>query len=204
MRLALAFAGLITALPVAAQEVPISDGRMEVAFSVNGRDFVITREQNTSATLTGEFAKTSRPCPDFCIQPMIVSEGVAPIGELELVNFLENEVASGAGLLIDARLPDWYGKGFVPGAVNVPFAALDSQNPYQSDILEALGAVKTEAGLDFTDASTLVVYDNGAWDDQGTRTITNLISAGYPASKILNYRGGLEDWLHLGLSTLLP
>lgn len=207
MRLALTFTSLITAttpLPIAAQDVQILDGRAQVEFAVNGRDFVITRSQDTSATLIGEFARTSRPCPEFCIQPMIASVGVTPIGELELLNFLETEVASGAGLLLDARLPDWYANGHVPGAVNVPFAALDAQNPYQADILEALGALKTDAGLDFAEASILVVYDNGAWDDQATRTITDLITAGYPASKILNYRGGMEDWLHLGLSTLLP
>ncbi|WP_458791569.1 rhodanese-like domain-containing protein [Yoonia sp. MH D7] len=207
MRLALAFTSLITAttpLPIAAQDVQILDGRAQVEFSVNGRDFVITRSQDTSATLIGEFARTSRPCPEFCIQPMIASVGVTPIAELELLNFLETEVASGAGLLLDARLPDWYANGHVPGAVNVPFAALDAQNPYQADILEALGALKTDAGLDFPEASILVIYDNGAWDDQATRTITDLITAGYPTSKILNYRGGMEDWLHLGLSTLLP
>lgn len=204
MRLVLAFAGLISALPAAAQEVQITDGRAQVEFSVNGRNFVISREQDTTAILTGEFAKTSRPCPDFCIQPMIVSAGIAPIGELELINFLQTDVSAGTGLLIDARLPDWFAKGALPGAVNVPFAALDAQNPYQQDILVALGAGKTADGLDFSAANALVIYGNGAWDEQGTRAIFNLIEAGYPASKIQNYRGGLEDWLHLGLSTVLP
>ena len=31
-----------------------------------------------------------------------------------------------------------------------------------------------------------------------------VIVASYPASKIMNDRGGQEDWLHLGLSTLVP
>lgn len=126
------------------------------------------------------------------------------MGELELISFLENVVAAGNGLLIDARLPDWYAKGAIPGAVNVPFAALDAQNPYKNDILLALGAVQTSDGMDFKTANDLMVYGNGAWDEQGSRAITNLIDAGYPASKIQNYRGGLEDWLHLGLSTLVP
>lgn len=117
---------------------------------------------------------------------------------------MENVVAAGNGLLIDARLPDCYAKGAIPGAVNVPFAAFDPQNPYKNDILLALGAVQTSDGMDFKTANDLMVYGNGAWDEQGSRAITNLIDAGYPASKIQNYRGGLEDWLHLGLSTLVP
>ena len=207
MRMAIGIAGLLLAsfaLPAAAQEVQIADGVPQVSFTVNGRNFTIARDQDQNANLTGEFAKTSRPCPAFCVQPMIAAPGVQPVGELELISFLENVVAEGSGLLIDARLPDWYAKGAIPGAVNVPFAALDAQNPYKNDILLALGAVQTSDGMDFTTANDLMVYGNGAWDEQGSRAITNLIDAGYPASKIQNYRGGLEDWLHLGLSTLVP
>ncbi len=205
MRLVLAhLMAAFSALPAIAQQVQLSETQNQAAFTVNGRSFVIARDQDNATVLTGEFAKTSRPCPAFCIQPMRVSAGVEPIGELELIAFLETDVAAAAGLLIDARLPDWFGKGAIPGAVNVPFAALDAENPYQIDILVALGATQSADGLDFSTANTLVIYGNGAWDAQGTRAITNLIAAGYPASKIMNYRGGLEDWLHLGLSTLVP
>jgi len=67
-----------------------------------------------------------------------------------------------------------------------------------------LGAQEADGVFNFESAQTLVIYDNGAWDAQGTRAITSLIAAGYPAAKIQNYRGGLEDWLHLSLSTVLP
>lgn len=39
---------------------------------------------------------------------------------------------------------------------------------------------------------------------KATRAVTALVGAGYPTALIQNYRGGLEDWLHLGLSTVLP
>lgn len=161
MRMAIGIAGLLLAsfaLPAAAQEVQIADGVPQVSFTVNGRNFTIARDQDQNANLTGEFAKTSRPCPAFCVQPMIAAPGVKPVGELELISFLENVVAEGSGLLIDARLPDWYAKGAIPGAVNVPFAALDAQNPYKNDILLALGAVQTSDGMDFTTANDLMVY----------------------------------------------
>ena len=207
MRVLLATISFLAALsttPAVAQEVGISETLSQFRFAVGDREFLIARSQDTTATLHGEFAKTSRPCPDFCIQPMVAAPGVATIGELELIAFLQGDVATTNGLLIDARLPDWFAKAAIPAAVNVPFAALDPQNPYQADILRALGAQQAGGVLDFADAKTLVVYDNGAWDAQGTRAISHLIAAGYPAAKIQNYRGGLEDWLHLGLSTVLP
>ncbi len=194
----------MNAAPTNAQNVQISSDVDSVSFSVGAKSFTITRTQDTAAILEGEFAKTSRPCPEFCIQPMIVTAGVAPLGELEVIAFLENEVSAGTGLLLDARLPDWFAKAAIPAAVNVPFAALAADNPYQTDILRALGAVETADGLDFSNVKSLVIYDNGAWDAQATRAITALIAAGYPPAMIQNYRGGLEDWVHLGLSVVLP
>ena len=70
------------------------------------------------------------------------------------------------------------------------------QNPYQAEILKALGAEPTTAGFDFTNALALVIYGNGPWNAQGTRAVTALVGAGYPTALIQNYRGGLEDWLH--------
>lgn len=189
---------------VMAQTVAITDSQPDVTVTLNGQQIVITRNQDTDAALIGEFTKTSRPCPAFCIQPMIPATGVTPAGELEVLDFLGQNVANNTGLLIDARLPDWFGKGAIPGAVNVPFATLSAENPYQSDILRALGAVESADGLDFSSAFKLLIYGNGPWDAQGSRAVQALIAAGYPPALIQNYRGGLEDWLHLGLTTVLP
>lgn len=207
MRVFVATTGIVAAIlaqPLCAQTVNITADKAASSFTIGERTFEITRTQDTDATLQGEFAKTSRPCPDFCIQPMIAAAGVEPFGELEVLNFLETDVVAGTGLLVDARVPEWFGKGAIPAAVNVPFAALDAQNPYQSDILRALGAQIVDGNVNFDAAQTLVIYDNGAWDEQASRAINSLIAAGYPASLIKNYRGGLEDWLHFGLSTALP
>lgn len=208
MRVYFAICGVLAASflaqPTYAQTVNITSELPSLSFSVGERTFEINRAQDPEATLEGEFAKTSRPCPEFCIQPMIAAPGVAPFGELEVLAFLETEVSGGSGILVDARLPDWFAKGAIPAAVNIPFAALDAQNPYQMEILRALGAEDIGGELNFDAVRSLVIYDNGVWDEQATRAITSLIAAGYPASKIKNYRGGLQDWLHLGLSTVLP
>ncbi|MFT4742364.1 MAG: rhodanese-related sulfurtransferase [Yoonia sp.] len=189
---------------VAAQDVALTASQADVSIELNGQQITINRTQDTDAVLSGEFAKTSRPCPAFCIQPVIPAAGVTPAGELEVIEFLQKNMANNTGLLIDARLPDWFNRGAIPGAVNVPFATLSAENPYQADILRALGAAPTDDGFDFSNALNLMIYGNGPWDAQGTRAVQALIAAGYPPALIQNYRGGLEDWLHLGLTTVLP
>ena len=36
----------------------------------------VERNQDTNAVIEAGFAKTSRPCPPFCAQPMMVADGV--------------------------------------------------------------------------------------------------------------------------------
>ena len=162
---------------VAAQDVSLTEGQADISIMLNGQQIVISRSQDTDAMLTGEFAKTSHPCPSFCIQPIIPVAGVTPAGELEVIEFLQKNMAHNTGLLIDARLPDWFNKGAIPGAVNVPFATLNAENPYQADILRALGATPTDDGFDFSNALTLMIYGNGPWDAQGTCAVQVLIAA---------------------------
>ena len=187
--------------PSLAQNVGITEAFTEAHFTMNGRDFVIARNQDNTATLTGEFARTSRQCPPFCVQPMNVARGVNTIGELELIEFLQTQVSEGTGLLIDARLPEFYAMGRIPGAVNVPFTTFAKDNPYRNDILKALGAVELGSGLDFTNALELTVYCNGPWCQQAPIAVKTLLEAGYPPDLISYYRGGMQDWLILGFNT---
>ncbi|KPP86198.1 MAG: Rhodanese-related sulfurtransferase [Rhodobacteraceae bacterium HLUCCA08] len=191
----------LAGLSATAQEVAITEGKPDATFTLKDQTFRITRNQDTEAVLTGEFARTSRECPPFCIQPMRIADGVDTIAELELIALLETDIAAGRALLIDSRLPDWYGQGTIPGAVNVPFSTLDPQNPYRDEILQALGAVPgPDGGLDFTGALELVLFCNGPWCSQSPQAITNLLEAGYPADKLLYYRGGMQGWQSLGLT----
>ena len=70
--------------------------------------------------------------------------------------------------------------------------------------VQALGAAPIGGGFDFSGAVDLMVFCNGPWCDQGPRAIRHLISAGYPAAKLHYYRGGMQDWLILGLTTIQP
>ncbi len=57
---------------------------------INDKDVLIKRNQNQANTVNPIYAKTSRVCPPFCIQPIKLAEGVETIGELEIIGYLDN------------------------------------------------------------------------------------------------------------------
>jgi rhodanese-related sulfurtransferase len=204
MRRAFAVGLCLLAAPALAQDVKITPDAAYRSIWVNGENIVIERIQDTSHRLETEFTKTSRPCPPFCIHPISAGKGVTTVGEIEVLDFLETKVSKGSGLLIDSRLPEWFAKGTIPGAVNVPFSTLEPENPYRDQILEALGARRLGSRWDFSDALDLLMFCNGPWCDQSPRAIRNLTDAGYPPEKIQYYRGGMQLWLLLGLTVKVP
>ena len=65
------------------------------------------------------------------------------------------------------------------------------------------GDQKTEQ-WDFSNAKELLLWCNGPWCGQSPRAIHGLLKAGYPAEKLYYYRGGMQMWQSLGLTTILP
>lgn len=185
-----------------AQDVNITPEDYSFTVNLNGDAIVYERNQDQTAVVQDDFAKTSRQCPPFCVHAMSAGEGVETVGELELIKFMETHVAEGKGLLIDSRIPAWFQKGTIPGAVNIPFSVMSPDNKYRVQILEALGAKVDGDSLDFSDAQDLLLFCNGPWCDQSPRAITDLLAAGYPAEKIRYYRGGMQLWLMLGFNTV--
>jgi rhodanese-related sulfurtransferase len=178
--------------------------------TLNGEPITIMREQNQSNTVAPAFARTSRKCPPFCIQPSSLENGVETIGEIELIDYVKRMTEGDDSiLLIDSRTPDWVAKGTIPGAINVPWTKL---NPAKGadpisvvDILTGtFGARELEGLWDFSQAKTLVMFCNGAWCGQSPNNIRNLQRFGYPAHKIKWYRGGMQSWEMLGLTTVKP
>lgn len=223
---------LVTAINVQAAEafeIKIAENLPYLDVPHDGKTVRIQRVQDEENVLTGGFAKTSRKCPPFCVHSMLVAPGVTTVGELELLDFIRQRVAPGTGLLIDARAPEWYAKGTIPGSVNIPFyvfqnesgdpelkAALDKLGikPRTPGVIEKLWAsIKRLFGMevnensmnwDLSKAKHLLLWCNGPWCDQSPRAIHNLIKLGYPASKLSYYRGGMQDWLVLGLTVVVP
>ena len=58
--------------------------------------------------------------------------------------------------------------------------------------------------LDFSQAKDLLLWCNGPWCDQSPRAIKGLLRIGYPPHKIHYYRGGMQMWLLMGLTTVVP
>lgn len=165
----------------------------------------IERIQDEENVISGGFAKTSRKCPPFCIHPMDAAPGVTTVGEIELLDFMVKDLARGTGLLVDSRTPSWHNQGTIPGAVNVPFTACsaDLSDPEFIQAMEIFGVRRTDTGeLDYSEAKDLLMFCNGPWCDQSPRAIKGLMRRGYPPGKMSYYRGGMQMWQILGLTTI--
>jgi len=190
--------------------VGITPKMMEASVMHGGKSVKIMRDQNNKAEVNKAFAKTSRPCPPFCIQPIMLAPGVETLGEVEIINYLVKMSKGDKSILVvDSRTPDWVQKGTIPGAVNIPWTALNpakGADPISiGEIMEDRFGAKSLEGLwDYTDAKTLVMFCNGMWCGQLPNNIKNLLKFGYPAHKIKWYRGGMQNWSNLGLNTAKP
>ena len=199
------------ALPMAASalDVNIASDLPSVDVMHGGQKVTIMRNQDQNNVISPDFAKTSRKCPPFCIQPGELATGVDTIGELELIQYLK-KMSDGDKtiLVVDSRTPDWVEKGTIPGAVNIPWDKLNigKSDPITvQDILEGQLGVRNQDGFYmFDNAKTVVLFCNGPWCGQSPTNIKGLLKIGYPADKIKWYRGGMQDWEVLGLTTVKP
>ena len=178
-----------------------------VTVNHGGKSVKIMRNQNQKNTVNPAFAKTSRKCPPFCIQPSTLAPGVETIAEIEVLDYLKRmSDGDDSILVVDSRTPDWAAKGTIPGAVNIPWTSLNpakGADPISiGEIMEGQFNAKNLEGLwDYSNAKTLVMFCNGMWCGQSPNNIKNLLKFGYPADKIKWYRGGMQNWEILGLST---
>lgn len=192
MRWIVAF--LMIAGAASAEPVGITKDMMSVTVETPSGPVAIARIQDNANRLSGDWALTSRPCPNFCIQPMSPAPGVTTIGELELIAMLKDPAA----VVIDGRIRPEYEAGTIPGAVSVPYTEA-------ADRLEELGCEPDVEGYDCDPAKVkrVALFCNGPWCGQSPTAARRMIEAGYPADHIFYYRGGMQDWHMLGL-TVVP
>jgi rhodanese-related sulfurtransferase len=112
---------------------------------------------------------------------MILAPGVRTIGELEVLEHLRS-----GGILVDCRQPRYVAEGTIPGAVAIP----------HQDV------VARREELDRNRPT--VLFCNGPPCTATPRAVEALLSAGHPASALLYYRGGIHDWVTLGLPLSKP
>ncbi len=176
---------------------------------VKAGDVTFSRNQDNKNTVNPAFAKTSRPCPPFCIQPATLAPGVETIAENEMIAYVKAMKEGDSSIkVIDSRTPDWVGRGAIPGAENLPFTLIKNAMKNMdadalADTLKKFDVKVNDDGTlyNYSNAKTLVMYCNGMWCGQSPTNIKDLLALGYPSHKIKWYRGGMQNWEILGLNT---
>ena len=115
------------------------------------------------------------------ISPFQIAPGVRTVGELEVIEHIA------AGLpLVDTRLEHFYRDGTIPTARNIPHEQI-------------------EQSINSLDPSlTTIFFCNGPQCAATPAVIRTLLTNGYPPESILYYRGGIHDWMTLGLPIEIP
>jgi rhodanese-related sulfurtransferase len=130
---------------------------------------------------------TPKPVPDEAglfvvdatwgtINPIEIEPGVETVGELEVIAHLES-----GGRVIDTRPAPIFAKATLPGATNIPHGEM--------------GARIREVPRD----ERVILFCNGPQCSATPDAIRALLDTGHPADGLLYYRGGIHDWVTLGL-----
>lgn len=224
----LACSALIVAQSTASNlEVKITGDEFNSMVNHDDELIKVQRIEDAGTVTDDAFTRSSRPCPPFCVNPLNIEDGVATVAELDVVKFMEIVMKEGNGVMIDARTPNWYQKGTIPGSINIPYSVFEkpADDPELAEALERLGAKQRDdvstlrrslekVGLfngedktdlwDFSDVSYVLLWCNGPWCGQSPRAIRALVSLGFPEDKLYYYRGGMQMWQSLGLSVVHP
>jgi rhodanese-related sulfurtransferase len=188
--------------------VKITETLPYVEIQHGGNPVLLMRHQDPGHTIDAPYDLTGRDCPPFCIQPMQLAPGVDTIGELELIDAIQGAARGEPILVIDSRAASEVTRGMIPTAIHIPYTRLDSAHAQPEAIAEILefelGAIRVDALWNFSSAKTLVFYCNGPWCGQSPTNIRALLQLGYPPDRIKWYRGGMQAWEQLGLTTVKP
>jgi rhodanese-related sulfurtransferase len=177
------------------------DTIQNASFVFNGQQKNITQSLFADTDTISALYQLPSDCTGLCLAPHQAAEGVATVIENDVVDFLVNDVALNAGLIIDSRKVQDHLRGHLPASINVPAGLITPSNPLLPDILRALGAKDIGGRLNFDDAMPLIIYDDGPTQNDASTLINALLSQGYPPSAIRYYRGGMLVWATLGLTT---
>ena len=167
-----------------------------------GEELEIRRNQDRTNQITEFYRATWRGR----IQPMnpFSPHAVETIGELEMLDYIRRLDAGEQDILIiDSRMPGSTQRGMIPLAVNIPYRDLKEEK-MATIMQEQFDVTPGEPVWNFRNARTLVMYCNGPWCGQSPTAIKRLLRAGYPASLIKYYRGGMQSWESFGLTVVEP
>lgn len=110
------------------------------------------------------------------IQPIQVADGIRTVGEPEVIKHLQSGLP-----VIDVRAPGTRDGIRIAGTNGIPI----------SDIVDRMDELDR--------SKPTIFFCNGPQCPQSQKAINLLLKAGYPAEKMWYYRGGMHDWITLGL-----
>ncbi len=184
-------------------EVLLSEGVKSVNISLNGESFTIQRNQTPGHTITDLYTSTTVGS----LQPMILAPGIETIGELEVIDYLQQAQTDPNTILVDTRTPFWFSRMRIPGSINVPYSLFKGELSALETVEKFFNVKVDDRGqLDFSQAKTIVGYCNGYFCGQTPSMFKgeafSLINIGYPPEKLKYYRGGMQAWSSLGLTVI--
>jgi rhodanese-related sulfurtransferase len=183
------------------KEVFISPGVVSIDVIHHGEAVKLQRDQDRDNEISSFYVKTTRGK----IQKMhpFAPHAVETVGELDVIEYVKQRSAGDDKILvIDTRTPNWpVISGGIPTAINIPYTRFKNKEKALEIMEDQLG-VQVDDVYDFSYAKTLVMYCNGIWCGQTPAAINALLKYGYPAAKIKYYRGGMNAWKSLGLTTV--
>ena len=160
-----------------------------------------TQHLEHNVTIERTSTPTAPSCPPFCIQPIKIDK-IKTVGELEVLDFIEEVKRKGDGLLIDVRKNSQYNEETIPSAINLPYEMLTKKSPYQKEVLRTLGAKKIKKGCFFKNPQKLLIFGASSFSPEASKAVKQLLKLGYPSHKILYYRGGIASWKAAGLTLI--
>jgi len=156
----------------------------------------------------------SRDVADICkktfittagkLSPMKIHEDIETFGELEVLEFLEDMQDDPNMLFVDSRKTQWYDSVTIPSAINIPFIYFTERDKWSEEkkaALKLFGVKGEKTPYDFSDVKTVLFFCNGVWCRQSPQMIEALLDLGYPPQKIKWYRGGMQSWLSVGMTS---
>lgn len=171
-----AFVGL-TGTAGAADYLKITGNETVVSIETLDGPVEITRKKTDAALIGG------------VLQPMVPVPGVTPVGEVEVLDALKTKSAT----VVDMRTAEWRTKATIPGSIHIPYTEVAMR-------LDELGCSGSQGKWDCSKAENVIAFCNGPNCPQSPTAIKAMAREGYPVEKIFYYRGGMQDWIVLGLT----
>ena len=165
------------------------------------------KSENISKNISKECKKTLISTSGV-IQPLFINDQIKTLGEIEVLDFIHNKSSkdTNAYALVDTRKASWFNQETIPSAINVPLENLIYDEDFKDEFYKAYSSlgikiVDLEKNIfDFSNAKTVVFFCNGPWCPISSKAIEFFLELGYPASKMMWYRGGMSVWNSLSLS----